>query len=212
MNEMTIIIIVFIVTAILCAVLSKFLKNNVFKKLLNDLKNANFDDYFKTIDTFLCKMYFPAFNREYMRLNGYVIKGDKKEVDAQFEVLLNMRMNKKQEIDIVMKSFYYFLEDENAKKAKQMLERIRKFGEDYFNESEVMYNVCIEKSTKYIDEMEEALQDSECKEVNRGMFLYLLGLQYGNENQKKKMKEYLKEAQGLLKGTPYELKIRALLK
>ena len=212
MNKMTVVIIVFVVTAILCTVLSKVLKNNIFKKLLKELKDANFDEYFKTIDSMLCKLYFPAFNREYMRLNGYVIKGNKKEVDGQFEVLLSMRVNKKQEIDIVMKAFYYFLEDENKKKAKQMLERIRKFGDDYYNESEVMYNVCIEKSIQYIDEMEEALKDPECKDINRGMFLYLLGLQYGNDNQKKKMKEYLKEAQGPLKGTPYELKIRALLK
>lgn len=211
-DRVLVVILVFVVSVVLCAIASKVLKSSIFKKLLKELKEGNFDDYFHTIDSLICKLYFPPFNREYMRLNGYVIKGNKADVDAQFDVILNMRLAKKQEIDVSMKAFYYYIEDENKVKAKQLLERIRKFGEDYFNESEVMYNICIEKSIQYIDEMEEALKDPECKEMNRGMFLYLLGLQYEIDNQKKKMKECLREAQGLLKGTPYELKIRALLK
>lgn len=212
MNKTIIIIAVFVVTAVVCLLLSKYLKNKILKRLLTDLKEGNFDDYFQTIDSMICKFYYPTFNREYMRMNGMVMKGEKQDVEDQFDVMLNMRMNQKQEIDIVMKAFYYYLEDENKKKAKQLLERIRKFGEDYFTESEIMFNVCLEGSTQYIEEMEEALKDPECKDANRGMFLYMLGLQYGNDNQKKKMKDYLHQAQGLLKGTPYELKIRALLK
>ena len=207
-----IIIIAFVVTAIIYLIVSKYLKNRVLKRLLNDLKEQEFQDFYNTIDSMVCKMYFPAFNREYMRMNGLVMQGEKERVEEQFDLMLNMRMNQKQEIDIVMKAFYYYLEDENKKKSKQLLERIRKFGEDYFKESQIMYEVCLEKSTAYIDEMEEALKDPECKDANRGMFLYMLGLQYGNDNQKKKMKDYLHQAQGLLKNTPYELKIKTLLK
>lgn len=212
MDNTTLIIIVFVVTAFLCLILSKVLKNKVLKRLLSDLKEAKFDDYYNTIDSMICKFYYPAFNREYMRMNGLVMQGEKARVEEQFDLMLQMRMNKKQEIDIVMKAFYYYLEDGNKKRAKQLLERVRKFGEDYFNESQIMYEVYLENSTKYIDEMEEALKDPECKDANRGMFLYMLGLQYGNDGQKKKMKEYLREAQGLLKNTPYEVKIRAILK
>ncbi|MEG0273503.1 hypothetical protein [Amedibacillus sp. YH-ame10] len=207
-----IIIIVVVVSTVVCALTSKIIKNKMMKRLLEDLKKADFEDYFKMIDSTVCKFYFPAFNREYMRMNGLVMQGEKEKVEEQFDLMLNMRMNKQQEIDIVMKCFYYYLEDENKRKAKTLLERIRKFGEDYFKESQVMYDVCLEKSVAYIDEMEEALKDPECTGPNRGMFLYMLGLQYGNGDQKKKMKEYLREAQGLLKNTPYELKIRSILK
>lgn len=207
-----IIIVAFVVTAIIYLIVSKYLKNRVLKRLLNDLKEQKFQDFYNTIDSMVCKLYFPAYNREYMRMNGLVMQGEKERVEEQFDLMLDMRMNQKQEIDIVMKAFYYYLEDENKKRSKQLLERIRKFGEDYFKESQIMYEVCLEKSTAYIDEMEEALKDPECKDANRGMFLYMLGLQYGNDNQKKKMKEYLHQAQGLLKNTPYELKIKTLLK
>ncbi|MEG0470372.1 MAG: hypothetical protein RR562_10730, partial [Longicatena sp.] len=151
-----IIIIVVVVSTVVCALTSKIIKNKMMKRLLEDLKKADFEDYFKMIDSTVCKFYFPAFNREYMRMNGLVMQGEKEKVEEQFDLMLNMRMNKQQEIDIVMKCFYYYLEDENKRKAKTLLERIRKFGEDYFKESQVMYDVCLEKSVAYIDEMEEA--------------------------------------------------------
>ena len=44
------------------------------------------------------------------------------------------------------------------------------------------------------------------------LFAYLLGLQYSYIDDEKNTSRYLKEAQQLLKGTPYEEVIRDLLK
>ena len=212
MNTTVVVIIVMVVATIFWFFGMKIMKNTIMKRLIKDLQKQDFDDYYKTVDSFATKLLIPPFNREYMRMNGLIMQGRKGKVEEQFDLMLNMRMNQKQEIDIVMKAFSYYMEDENKRRAKQLLERVRKFGDDYYNESKIMYDVYLEKSTEYIASMEEALKQEDLPEMNRGMFMYLLGLQYGNDNQKKKMRDYLRDALPLLKNTPYELKIRTILK
>ena len=157
MNTTVVVIIVMVVATIFWFFGMKIMKNTIMKRLIKDLQKQDFDDYYKTVDSFATKLLIPPFNREYMRMNGLIMQGRKGKVEEQFDLMLNMRMNQKQEIDIVMKAFYYYMEDENKRRAKQLLERVRKFGDDYYNESKIMYDVYLEKSTEYIASMELSL-------------------------------------------------------
>ena len=80
-------------------------KSVSYTHLIKDLQKQDFDDYYKTVDSFATKLLIPPFNREYMRMNGLIMQGRKGKVEEQFDLMLNMRMNQKQEIDIVMKAF-----------------------------------------------------------------------------------------------------------
>ena len=141
MNTTVVVIIVMVVATIFWFFGMKIMKNTIMKRLIKDLQKQDFDDYYKTVDSFATKLLIPPFNREYMRMNGLIMQGRKGKVEEQFDLMLNMRMNQKQEIDIVMKAFYYYMEDENKRRAKQLLESVRKFGDDYYNESKIMYDV-----------------------------------------------------------------------
>ena len=177
------------------------------------LQKQDFDAFFKRLDTLSCKYFYPPFNREYMRLNGYVLKGDKKKVEECFELLLQMRKSKKQELDVVIKAFYYYIDENNKRKCKALLERMKTIADESITqECEVLYDILLEEETKYIDDMEEQLKDEELQDAQKGMFHYMLALQYNYKHDEKKKKEHLDAAAKALKGTPYEMKINELKK
>lgn len=210
---MVLIIVVIIVALIVWILFSRFMKQHLLKQCLNDLKKQQFKEYDEKLNSLLYRYFFPTFNREYMRLNGFVFEGDKQKVEDQFDNLLSMRMGKNQEKDIVSKAFYYYIDDSNKRMSKKLLERLKLIVDQAsIQEYQIIYDVVIEKSTSYIEVMEQALLDSSISASSRGMFHYMIGLQYSNLKQMKKCKEYLRKAQPDLKNTPYEYKIKLLLK
>ena len=203
--------IAFVIVVMLSFVGSTFLKNSIFNKLLKDMQKQDFDSFFKRLDSFLTKLFYAPFNREYMRLNAYFLMGDEKNIRKQFDVIFAQRMNKKQSLDISMKAFYFYMDDKNKLKVDEMLDRIQKCGnEEFYSQCKIMSDIVIDKSAAYIDEMEK--QVKECTGIDRGMFHYMLGLQYLNKKEKKAAMEHLHHAQADLKGSPYELKIEQLIK
>ena len=102
------IIILAVVITIVLIVGTQVWKQSILKKLLKHMQQGDFNAYFKLLDSLPCKYFYPPFNREYMRLNGYIMKADKKKIEECFELILSMRMNKKQESRmLVMQSIYY---------------------------------------------------------------------------------------------------------
>ncbi len=212
-NKILVITIFAIVVTVILIVVTQLWKQSIFKKLFSYLQQGKFDEYFKLLDSFGCKYFYPAFNREYMRLNGYMMKADVKKIEECFDLILHMRMNKKQELDVVIKAFYYYLDEENKKKCKTMLTRLKNIAdENIYKECKVIYDILLEEKTIYIDDMEEQLKEEGLQAPQKGMFHYMLALQYSYLNNGQKKREHLKEASRDLKGTPYEMKIQELMK
>ncbi len=187
------IIILAVVITIVLIVGTQVWKQSILKKLLKHMQQGDFNAYFKLLDSLPCKYFYPPFNREYMRLNGYIMKADKKKIEECFELILSMRMNKKQELDVVIKAFYYYLDEDSKKKCKTLLERMKKIADESITqECQVIYDILLEEKTSYIDDM--------------------LALQYSYLKDEKKKKEHLQAASKDLKGTPYEMKINQLMK
>lgn len=204
---------VILIMVVVTFVGTQYFKQRIFKKLVTNLQKRDFDAYFKVLDSLSCKYFYPPFNREYMRLNAYMMIPDQKKIGEQFDLMLGMRMAKKQDLDVSIKAFYYYLDEENKKKCRELLERLKKLDQEGMaHECEVIYDIFLCKETKYIETMEEQLKDPECKGLNRGMFQYMLGLQYGYKKDHKKEMEYLQLAKEELKETPYAMKIDELLK
>lgn len=207
------IILIAIAIAIVLFIAMQYWKQSIFKKLLKHLQKGDFDAYFKTLDSFGCKYFYPVFNREYMRLNAYMMKGDLGKIEETFETLLRIRKSKKQELDVSIKAFYYYLDEKNKSKCKKLLAVIKRSGDEaILNECQIIYDIFLCKETKYIDMMEEQIKDPDCIGVNKGMFDFMLALQYGYLEDHKKEVKHLQAAKVELKDTPYAVKIDQLLK
>ena len=82
---------------------------------------------------------------------------------------------------------------------------------DAAKEMRMVASVLLRKEAKYIKEM-KAYYDNAQSDDQRGMFAYMLGLQYSYIDDDKNAMKYLKEAKRDLKDTPYEEVIDDLLK
>lgn len=187
-----------------------YYKNYVLKQLLTYLKEQKYDEFMKKLDSFSCKYFYPAFNREYLRLSAYVIKGDLQKVRDQFDCLLQMRKNRKQEIDVYTKAFYFYIDEQNEEKAHALLQKIKELKEDaLLQECTIIFDIFLKKSTAYIDDMEQSIDQMEG--ANKGMFHYMLAMQYGYLHEDTKRLHHLTFAYDLLRNTAYELRVKTLL-
>lgn len=203
-------IIFVIVVVILMFVGIQYFKQKILKKLITCLRDQDYDTYYKTLESFGCKYFYPIFNRTYMKMNGYVMQGDKYKVIQTFDELLKLKLNRKQELDVCVKAFYFYVDEENKTKTKELLDRITNIkNETITEECTVIYDIFIEKETSYIDAMIEQIPESEG--APRGLLNYMVGVQYHYLHDRKKRDQYLKASLVDLKGSPYELKVKKLL-
>lgn len=204
-------IIVFVIVLIVCVVGVLWYKNKTFNNILKCLKEMNYQGVLNIIDSFGCKTFFAPFNREEIRLNAFFLMGDSEKISEQFDLLLNMRINKKQKMDVVVKAFYFYVDEKNQEKALQVLNKIKALNDEALtSECELLYDIMLLKKTDYVDMMEDYVKTAKAG-FDRGMFHYLLAVQYGYLDNKKKQVEHLRVAKKDMKDTPYEIKIKQML-
>lgn len=56
-----------------------------------------------------------------MKMNAYMMMPDYKKVEETFDELLSLRLNKKQNLDVSVKAFYYYLDEEKEGNVKNCL-------------------------------------------------------------------------------------------
>ena len=190
---------------------SQLYKRHLLKTFMKTLKERDFDKFFKTADSLPSKYFFPYFNRLYLKMNAYMLMPDAKKVEETFEELLSLRLNKKQNLDVSVKAFYYYVDEEKKGKCKELLERIKTLEDEAsIEECQMMYDIFLCDKYNYIESMEQQLKEAEG--WNKGMLCYMLAIQYQNKGDQAKKKEYLKLAEEELKETPYAGKISQMKK
>lgn len=190
---------------------TQWYKRHLLKKFMETLKNRDFDAFFKAADSLPAKYFFPYFNRLYMKMNAYMLMPDQKKIEETFEELLHLRLNKKQNLDISVKAFYYYVDEGKKGKCKELLDRIIALeDETAIHECQLMYDIFLCNKSNYINTMEDQLKQAEG--WNKGMLCYMLAVQYQNKGDHDKEKEYLDLAEAELKETPYAMKIDEMKK
>ena len=187
MDSKTMNVMIIIVLTLVFILVPMIMKKVVWKKLLVQLSNEQYDEFYKTLDTGACKFSYQAFNREYMRLSGYLAQRNDAKIEEQFELLKNMRISNKQKASVATRGFYYYLEKGKIKKAEGMLS----YGKSYIDEKtfknmQIQFSILMKKEAKYIDDCKEILNgmwDGKSELDNNkkfpvGTIQYLIGLQY----------------------------------
>ena len=86
----------------------------------------------------------------------------------------------------------------------------------------MLYRILIEKKSEDIKEVKRLLEEKQGEEVKKdqkedqqvqiGILQYLLGVQYRYDKDKTHMEHYLNKAKSNLKNTPYQKKVKQLLR
>ena len=189
---------------------SRAYKRSLLKRLLVSLQKQEYDTFFKTIDGIGCKCYFSMFHRLYFKMNAYILLANKQKVEETFDDLLSLRLTKKQNLDVTMKAFYYYIDDENQAKCLALMERVTSLHEDAASqECQMMYDIFVCKKANYIQTMKEQLLEQDG--IAKGMLQYMLAVQYDHLGERETKLAYVKEAYEVLKETPYRAKLEQLM-
>ena len=171
--------IVLLLLSICCLIFVELKKRKTFLELRNKLNQRDFGGYFILLNSAFAKFVFPVYNRNYMKLNAYMLLDDGDEIDALLKEMLQMN---------------YYVEQEDQEKAKVLLSEIETFNDEKMKaESRKIYNIFLLKTHQYIKEMEQQLQN--VTGVEKGFLEYLLYLQYENKGDQKKSRYYLELSQ-----------------
>lgn len=209
-----IVVIVGIIVLVLILI-PQIMRQVMYKKIMNDLSNKNYDAAQKKLDGFWCMFTFSPYNREFLRLNAFMMQGDREKIEAQFDNMFDqLRMNKKQTYVLAQRAFYTYLETGEHEKAAVMLEKCKASGKEGSTKNmQLMYDVMVDHKSNHIEEVQTRLEtlqqkeDAYSKEANRvriGIYEYLIGLQYLNQQNKKMSRTYFEKARTHCKNSPYE--------
>lgn len=198
MNKSTMYIIICLACILIISGLQSLIKKIKQNKLFGYLQKQDFEGFEKELDSSLCVLLIPSFNREYLRMNAYLMQGDLHKIEGQLEVLLKMKTNKVQRKQVVIRSFDFYVNQLNKPKSKELLNEIKQLGDEkLISNCQMMYDILIEKKTKYIDQLKQQVHQGSIAE--QGMAAYLISLQYGYLNDKANEKKYGELAASMLK-------------
>lgn len=160
------------------------------KKIMELLQKKDLSELEKELNSSSCRIILPAFNREFLRLNAYMIHNMQSKIDQQFNVLFDMKKNPAQDKEVTVRAFEYYVQNKNKKKSLEMLDKIKEMDDEgLVAHSQLFYDILIDKKSDYIDILTEQLENG--SPVDKGINAYLLSLQYGYIGNKEKEKEYL---------------------
>ena len=219
MNNISFTVIIIIIFAAILFVIPKIIKNRQYKKLTEALSQQNYEEFEAILDNFFTMCSFKPYNREYMRLTAYLMQNDPKKIDTQIQFIFEkLKMKDVQEFAVATRGFYFYVETKNYKKAKEMLEICQKTfnAPNELHIMELIYSILVEHESIYIQEIEDRLHalpknNDDATTVRKGIFEFLLGLQYHYKNDKKTSHSYLRSALVHCKDTPYEQEIKKIL-
>ena len=115
---------------IICIAVSVFFsvkKRTTFKRLQQLMAAKQWDEFDRLLDDKLTSMLYPRYNRDYLRLNSYLLREDHKRASEMFDLLLGLNLPKMQRVDLVIKAFNYYVGQEDRKKSKELLHEIKGF-------------------------------------------------------------------------------------
>lgn len=197
-----------------------YLRKRTWTNLNQEIMEEDFDTFYYTLDSFKCKMSMSAFERENMRLSGYIAQNRKDDVEEQLNMMLNMRIKKQQKLALYQRAFYYYIGLGRAKKTRDMIDLVQSIDPSASQDLEIQYSILIKRESRYIQEIQDRInrlwdgksEMDPSKEMAVGTLEYLLGLQYSYNNDIENMNRVFDLALKHCAGTPYEESILKIKK
>lgn len=185
-----------VVIAIAISLFFSIKKRTVYKRLQQYMSEERWGDFERLLDGKLTSMLYPRYNRDYLRLNSYLLREDYARANELFDELLQLKLPNMQRVDLVIKAFNYFVGRENRTRSKELLDEIMTYEgervEPIKAECQLMYDTMILKHSDDIDAIKAQIESTEG--AKRGRLEYILALQYRNKGDMDAFKEHVRKA------------------
>ena len=169
MNKYIIIAIVLVTTFVLHQILTKILEKKYTYKLMQSISKDE-QTFEKELNSFMVKYLIPIYNREFFRLNYYIVHTKDKKIKEQLSLMEDLKMSINQHLSLYDAVFNYFITVNKKTDARKMSRKINVFVDENNLDSEMKtqyemkIKIYIDKDISaipYIDSMLENADDKE---------------------------------------------------
>lgn len=169
---------------------TEFARRHTFSKFERTFQRGDFDECLRQLDGVPLRISQPRYNQLMMRFNVYLALDDTAKASDMLDILLKMRLSKKQRTVLMLRAFNFYVEAEDKKRAKSTLETLKglEVGDVILKDCQRTYDILCAKGYGYIDEMLAELE--EANEEQRLRLYFLLSEQYANKGSKGEAKRY----------------------
>lgn len=175
---------------------------NCYSKLEKALIEGNHEQFEDIYFSFIRRLSLSSTKVMYLVLNYALSKDDSKTMDELYDQMAQFYLSKANKRKVYPVMFQYYLEKEDRTKCKELLKAMNRIlDEAEIANMKMIYEINVEKSSRYISELLEQSASAEGQE--KGMMFYLIARQYGNRHEEGNRKKYLQEAFEYLKDTPF---------
>ena len=162
-------------------------RDDLVGKLSQALAKKDYKTFDELLEDPLTRKLIPAYNVAFMKLNKQILKEDKAGIDKAFNEF-TMPMNKAQKEALYKRAFYYYVSAEDKSKARTYYDLLKDIKPKDEQVIDVFYDTYVLKGSKYIDLMNEQLQQTP-KEEDRMPIYAMLADMYRNAGNEEKEKE-----------------------
>lgn len=189
MESTTLIIILFVIIVFLTPILRKFLQNKKQYYFSYLLEKQEYERLEKELDAFSSKALFPRYTLECIRLQMYLMQNKPSKIDAQYDVVIESAVGKKQKKEILSNAFEHYVFLSQKKKSTELLHQIQEIEDaSLLARCQMLYEIFIEKKADYIQQLEEKFDSLSGTE--KMVSAYLLSVQYSNIQNHEKAEYY----------------------
>lgn len=193
-----ILVIVLVIISVFLLIMRYVVSHFIQKKLILALENQDQDTFTTLMQKKVVKFLIPPFNIHYMAVNMALMLDNKKIINEEFDLLLSMRKDKRQTLDISMKAFNYYVKEKSKVRCKELYEYFQNEGDESIQyETTVLYDIYILEKANHIEELLNGIDTIPL--AQRSINEYLVSLQYSNKKDivmSKKYEDYSKEHLG----------------
>lgn len=199
-KQIAIAVVVTLAVLTITYIVKKELTKKYTMKLMKAVIEEDDEKFDQIADSFMVKMLFEPFNREFLRLNRYIAKGSDKKVKEQLSLIEGMRTSRNQRLTTYQTVFQYFLSTDNVSNAKNIQRKINAFVDEYKLDEEIKRAVDMDvrmffdhdlSTIPYIDEKLADCSDQE-KAVWNYRKAYVLNFNSKHDEAMACMQEVLK--------------------
>ncbi|MBR3840113.1 MAG: hypothetical protein IKM20_03140 [Erysipelotrichales bacterium] len=164
MNKYIIIAITLLGTFLLHQIITKTLEKKYTYSLMQSITEDE-ETFAKKLDSVIVKYLIPIYNREFFRLNYYIVHSDTKKVKEQLAEMENLKMTSAQHLSLYQTVFKYFITINKKTEARNISRKINvlvdenNMDKDIKTQHEMEIKIYLDKDIKTITYIDSILED-----------------------------------------------------
>lgn len=196
MNKYFIITVVLIGSFLIHQIITKILEKKYTRSLMKSIAEDE-ETFSKNLDSLVVKYIIPIYNREFLRLNYYIIHSNDKKVKEQLSFMEGLKMNNAQHLSLYQTAFKYFITINKKTDARNISRKINAFvdehnlDKDIKTQYEMEIKIYLDKDLNAIPYIDSILKD--CTDQEKAIRYLEKTFIYKENNQLENAKECMQK-------------------